>query len=162
MVSPLVEPISVLCRRGPICRKVLESLLEWFGIPASIENYMAMADELRMLTCFDPADDAVGFISVNPYTLRSRSVCDGRQTPSASTQNWSRIDRSRSRPFDLARRPVLDREDALALERRSQLRANSAVLRGRWISADRGIPDVVGGLRTHAFLCFGPLVPVEP
>jgi ribosomal protein S18 acetylase RimI-like enzyme len=74
MVSPLLEPISVLCRRGPICRKVLESLPEWFGIPASIENYMAMADELRMLTCFDPADDAVGFISVKTHTTYAAEV----------------------------------------------------------------------------------------
>ena len=41
-------------RRGDICREVLESLPEWFGIPASVENYVAAADELPMLACFDP------------------------------------------------------------------------------------------------------------
>ena len=52
--KPVPEPVSVLTGRGDICREVLESLPEWFGIPASVENYVAAADELPMLACFDP------------------------------------------------------------------------------------------------------------
>jgi hypothetical protein len=43
---------------------VLESLPEWFGIPASVENYITAADELRMLACFGPAGEVIGFVSI--------------------------------------------------------------------------------------------------
>src|SRR5580704_6298155 len=46
--SDAIRPISVTERRGAISREVLESLPEWFGIPASVENYITAADELRM------------------------------------------------------------------------------------------------------------------
>jgi GNAT superfamily N-acetyltransferase len=65
---PALHPIPVLDRRGAISREVLESLLEWFGIPASVENYAAAADELPMLACFDPDGDVVGFVSVKTHT----------------------------------------------------------------------------------------------
>ena len=45
----VLEPVPVLTGRGDICWEVLESLPEWFGIPASVENYVATADELPML-----------------------------------------------------------------------------------------------------------------
>ena len=66
--KPVLEPVSVLTGRGDICREVLEALPEWFGIPASVENYVATADELPMLACFDPAGDVVGFVSVKTHT----------------------------------------------------------------------------------------------
>jgi ribosomal protein S18 acetylase RimI-like enzyme len=68
LASPVPDPIPVLCGRGHICREVLESLPEWFGIPASIENYVATADELPMLACFDPAGNVMGFVSVKTHT----------------------------------------------------------------------------------------------
>ena len=63
-----LDPILVLDRRGAICREVLESLPDWFGIRASIESYVAAADELPMLACFDPTGEVVGFISVKTHT----------------------------------------------------------------------------------------------
>jgi GNAT superfamily N-acetyltransferase len=47
---------------------VLESLPEWFGIPASVENYITAADELRMLACFGPAGEVIGFVSIKTHT----------------------------------------------------------------------------------------------
>jgi Acetyltransferase (GNAT) family len=47
---------------------VLEALPEWFGIPASVENYITAADELPMLACFDPAGEATGFVSIKTHT----------------------------------------------------------------------------------------------
>jgi GNAT superfamily N-acetyltransferase len=63
--SDAIRPISVTERRGAISREVLESLPEWFGIPASVENYITAADELRMLACFGPAGEVIGFVSIN-------------------------------------------------------------------------------------------------
>ena len=53
---------------------MLESLPEWFGIPASIESYVAAADELPMLACFDPAGEVVGFVSVKTHTASAAEV----------------------------------------------------------------------------------------
>jgi ribosomal protein S18 acetylase RimI-like enzyme len=63
-----IRPVFVTERRGAICREVLESLPEWFGIPASVENYITAADELPMLAYFDPAGEVVGFVSIKTHT----------------------------------------------------------------------------------------------
>jgi len=74
-VGSVLHPVPVLDgRRGAICREVLESLPEWFGIPASVESYVAAADELPMLACFDPAGDVVGFVSVKIHTAFAAEV----------------------------------------------------------------------------------------
>jgi ribosomal protein S18 acetylase RimI-like enzyme len=67
-VGSVLHPVPVLDERGAICREVLESLPEWFGIPASIESYASVADELPMLACFEPAGEVVGFVSVKTHT----------------------------------------------------------------------------------------------
>jgi ribosomal protein S18 acetylase RimI-like enzyme len=71
---PILPPISVADRRGAICREVLESLPEWFGISASVESYIAAADQLPMLACFDPAGQVVGFVSVKTHTAFAAEV----------------------------------------------------------------------------------------
>jgi ribosomal protein S18 acetylase RimI-like enzyme len=68
-----IQPVPILDRRGTICREVLESLPEWFGIPASVENYVATADELPMLACFGPAGEVVG-VSVKTCTAFAAEV----------------------------------------------------------------------------------------
>jgi hypothetical protein len=67
------KPSPVYHGRAAICREVLESLPEWFGIPASIERYVAAADELPMLACF-AADEVVGFVSVKTHTAFAAEV----------------------------------------------------------------------------------------
>jgi ribosomal protein S18 acetylase RimI-like enzyme len=64
----VLQPVPVLVGRGAICREVLESLPEWFGIPTSIEAYVSAADGLPMLPCFEPAGDVAGFVSVKTHT----------------------------------------------------------------------------------------------
>lgn len=66
--APIAGPVAVHDDRGAICREILESLPEWFGIPASIETYVAAAGGLPMLACFEPAGDVVGFVSVKTHT----------------------------------------------------------------------------------------------
>lgn len=65
---PVLRPVPVLDGRGAICREVLESLPEWFGIPAAIEAYVAAADSLSMLACFESSGDVAGFVSVKIHT----------------------------------------------------------------------------------------------
>jgi hypothetical protein len=124
---------------------VLESLPEWFAIPASIESYVAATDELPMLACFGPSREVVGFVSLKTHTAFAAEVyVMGVKALLAPPWNWPRLDRSRCATCDLAGRPVPDGEDTLALERRSQLRTDPTVLRGGWVRADRGIPNLVG------------------
>jgi ribosomal protein S18 acetylase RimI-like enzyme len=70
----VLQPVPVFDARGAICQEVLESLPEWFGIPASIDAYVSAADGLPMLACFEPAGDVVGFISVKTHTPTAAEV----------------------------------------------------------------------------------------
>jgi ribosomal protein S18 acetylase RimI-like enzyme len=68
-----IQPVPILDRRGAICREVLESLPEWLGISASVENYVVTADELPMLAWF-AADEVVGFVSVKTHSAYAAEV----------------------------------------------------------------------------------------
>jgi len=70
----VLQPVPVFDARGAICREVLESLPEWFGIPASIGAYVSAADGLPMLACFEPVGDVVGFVSVKTHTPATTEV----------------------------------------------------------------------------------------
>jgi ribosomal protein S18 acetylase RimI-like enzyme len=70
----VLAPIIVLDRRGAICREVIETLPEWFGIPASNEAFVAAAEELPMLACFEPSGGAVGFVSLKTQTVVATEV----------------------------------------------------------------------------------------
>jgi GNAT superfamily N-acetyltransferase len=74
VLGQATNPIAVINGRGAICREVLEALPEWFGIPASVENYVVAADKLPMLACFDPTGDVVGFVSVKAHTAFAAEV----------------------------------------------------------------------------------------
>ena len=68
-----IQPVPILDRRGAICREVLESLPEWLGIPASVENCVVTADELPMLAWF-AAGEVVGFVSVKTHSAYAAEV----------------------------------------------------------------------------------------
>jgi GNAT superfamily N-acetyltransferase len=72
--DPVLQPVSVLAGRAAICREVLESLPEWFGIPASVEMFVAEADHLRMFACFEPAGEVAGFVSMKTHTADASEV----------------------------------------------------------------------------------------
>ena len=54
---------------GEICRRILTTLPTWFGIPASVEDYVATAERSpTVIACL--GDDEVGFITLvrhSPY-----------------------------------------------------------------------------------------------
>jgi ribosomal protein S18 acetylase RimI-like enzyme len=140
----VLEPVPVLGGRGAICREVLEFLPEWFGTPASVVSYVAVANELPMLACFDPAGEVVGFVSVKTHTAFAAEVY-----VMGVKRSWHRhgigralIEAAVQLAISHGLR-IFDREDALALERRFELRAHTIVLRGCRVSADRGISDPV-------------------
>jgi ribosomal protein S18 acetylase RimI-like enzyme len=68
------QPVAVLDRRGKICREVLETVPEWFGIPAATARYVSAAEELPMLACFDPAGAVAGFVSVKAQTTVAAEI----------------------------------------------------------------------------------------
>ena len=70
----VLQPVPVFDARGAICREMLEALPEWFGIPASVDAYVAAADRLPMFACFEPAGDVVGFVSVKTHTPAAAEV----------------------------------------------------------------------------------------
>jgi ribosomal protein S18 acetylase RimI-like enzyme/predicted nucleotidyltransferase len=67
-IGAALRPTLVLDGRGAVCREVIESLPDWFGIPASNEAFVAAAEELPMLACFAPSGEVVGFVSVKSHT----------------------------------------------------------------------------------------------
>jgi ribosomal protein S18 acetylase RimI-like enzyme len=67
-VSPIIEG------RSAICREVLDSLPEWFGIPAATARYVAAAEDLAMLACFEPTGGVVGFVSVKAQTAIAAEI----------------------------------------------------------------------------------------
>jgi ribosomal protein S18 acetylase RimI-like enzyme len=68
------QPVPVLDGRGSLCREAPESLPAWFGIPEAVESYVAAADHLPMLACFEAAGRAVGFVSVKTDTAAAAEV----------------------------------------------------------------------------------------
>ena len=70
----VLAPIAVVDRRGAICREVIESLPEWFGIPASNEAFVAASDMLPMLACFTRSGDVVGFVSLKLQTTAAAEI----------------------------------------------------------------------------------------
>ncbi len=63
-VEESTEPIMVQEGRGPICRNILESLPDWFGIPATIDTYTHEVDALPMFASRSLSGDVMGFISL--------------------------------------------------------------------------------------------------
>ena len=95
----VLQPVPVYDARGTICQEVLESVPEWFGIPASIDVYILAADRLPMLAYFEPAGAVVGFASVKtPHTGRNRGECYGRQTRLASSRHWECVIKRHTSP----------------------------------------------------------------
>jgi GNAT superfamily N-acetyltransferase len=51
-----------------ICREILESLPEWFGIPDAIDEYVDGVADLPMLVAKDEVGSIIGFISLKVQT----------------------------------------------------------------------------------------------
>lgn len=57
--------------RYPVCRALLLSLPEWFGIPEHLERYAEDTDRLPTLGAYAPSGELVGFLTLqqhNPFT----------------------------------------------------------------------------------------------
>jgi GNAT superfamily N-acetyltransferase len=54
--------------KGETCRKILESLPEWFGIPEAIDAYARGVADLPMLVAQDQSGVVIGFIALKPQT----------------------------------------------------------------------------------------------
>jgi GNAT superfamily N-acetyltransferase len=74
LTKALEKPGGIVQDAATICREVLESLPELFGILASIDAYVSAADGLQMLACFESAGYVVGFVSVKTHTPAAAEV----------------------------------------------------------------------------------------
>ena len=55
-------------QKSETCRKILESLPEWFGIPEATDAYVKGVVDLPMLVAKDQSGLIVGFIALKPQT----------------------------------------------------------------------------------------------
>jgi GNAT superfamily N-acetyltransferase len=55
-------------KKSEVCREILESLPEWFGIPEAIDSYAKGVAELPMLAAKDSQGLIIGFIALKPQT----------------------------------------------------------------------------------------------
>ena len=61
------DVIELRAGKGILCRRLLESLPEWFGIPAAIDDYVAAAETLPVLAAV--ADGAeIGLVTLKFHT----------------------------------------------------------------------------------------------
>lgn len=51
--------------KARIVQEILNGLPKWFGIPASIAEYVQKAEALPMFACLGPDGSAIGFLSLN-------------------------------------------------------------------------------------------------
>jgi GNAT superfamily N-acetyltransferase len=137
-------PVTVLSGRGAICREVIESLPEWFGLPASNEAYVVAAENLPMVAYFEPNGDVMGFISIKAHTASASELY-----VLGVKRNWHRRGIGR-RLIEAAAQlaasqgaRVPDGEDARPFPPRRELRRDAALLRSSRVPADRGISDLM-------------------
>ncbi len=64
LFQPLIRPVHSQDEKSRICRMVLQSLPEWFGIPEAVDSYV---DEVRNMATLAASIDGkdCGFISIN-------------------------------------------------------------------------------------------------
>jgi GNAT superfamily N-acetyltransferase len=55
-------------QKSETCRKILESLPEWFGIPEAIDAYAKGVADLPVLVAKDQSGLVIGFIALKPQT----------------------------------------------------------------------------------------------
>ena len=73
-MGEVLKPVTVIDGRGDLCREGIESLPEWFGIPASNEAFAAAAEGQPMLACFERAGGVVGFVSLRTQTAAATEI----------------------------------------------------------------------------------------
>ena len=55
--------VEITERRGALCREILATLPDWFGIPEAVDEYVRVADTLPVFAAYD-GDRALGMVSV--------------------------------------------------------------------------------------------------
>lgn len=61
--------IEVLSKqKSEVCREILKSLPEWFGIPEAIDSYAKGVSDLPMVVAKDSQGLIIGFVALKPQT----------------------------------------------------------------------------------------------
>jgi GNAT superfamily N-acetyltransferase len=58
---------------GDTCRRILETLPEWFGIPASVEDYVTIAEHSPSVIASRNGDD-IGFVTLVSHSTSASEV----------------------------------------------------------------------------------------
>ncbi len=70
---------------GPVCRQILGALPHWFGIPGSVETYVAMADRSPTVIASRQGED-VGIVTVIRHGPHSAEIYVMAVTPALHRQ----------------------------------------------------------------------------
>ena len=60
--------------KSVICNTILRALPNWFGIEASIVDYVQQVKELPFIAAYDD-DVAIGFVTLKPHTQYASEIC---------------------------------------------------------------------------------------
>jgi len=69
-----VKKINNSGDKSVICNKILRVLPDWFGVEASIVDYVQQVKELPFIAAYDD-DVAIGFVALKPHTQYASEIC---------------------------------------------------------------------------------------
>jgi GNAT superfamily N-acetyltransferase len=138
------SPVVVTARRGALCREILASLPDWFGIPASVDAYVEGADGLPMLACFANDGVVAGFLSLKVQTKTTTEIFVMGVKPDRHRCGVGRALIEAAAAQAASHGATYLTVKTLAPTSRSSLCTDTRVLRDQWISAGRDIPNALG------------------
>lgn len=75
---------------GATCRKILQALPHWFGIPASVDHYVAVAEKSPAVVASARGED-VGIVTIVPYGQYAAEVYVMGVLPNLHRQGFGRL-----------------------------------------------------------------------
>jgi|SRR5262245_33765527 len=69
----MVTIVELHAGKGDLCRRILDALPQWFGIPEAVDQYVAGVEALPMYVARSDGED-VGFVSLKAHTPAAAEV----------------------------------------------------------------------------------------
>ena len=128
---------------GETCRRILKALPAWFGIPASVEDYVAAAERPLPSLRHSVMRTWGSSRSCEAWPPRRRSLRDGRASAAPSTGDRPGAAGACRNDVGCGRCGVSPGEDAVPEQARRRVRERRVLLCLR-LPATRRVPDLVG------------------
>ncbi|MCL2498998.1 MAG: GNAT family N-acetyltransferase [Defluviitaleaceae bacterium] len=69
-----IRKVNNANEKSDICNSILRALPDWFGIEASIADYVQQVKTLPFIAAYDD-DAAIGFAALKPHTKYASEIC---------------------------------------------------------------------------------------